>query len=88
MCSFDISIGLLPSFQLSYQKNLCYRSLMKICQHGVEIFNKTCSFEVSIGVVAPYFNCLIKRIPVIEVSSKSVNMEPRYLTKHAVLILA
>ena len=24
---------------------------MKICQHGVKIFNKTCSFEVSIELL-------------------------------------
>ena len=24
---------------------------MKICQHGAEIFNKMCSFEVSIGLL-------------------------------------
>ena len=39
-------------------------------------------------VVAPYFDCLIKGIPVIEVSLKSINMEPRYLTKHVILINA
>ena len=38
-------------FWLSHQKNPFYRSLMKIHQHGTEIFNKMCSFEVSIGLV-------------------------------------
>ena len=60
---------------------------MKICQHGAELFNRTCSFEVSIGCY-PHFNHLIKRIPVIEVLQKSVNMEPRYFIKSAVLKLA
>ena len=55
-CSFEGSIGLLPSFLLSHQKNVCNRSLvnnhqlMKICQHGAGIFNKMCSFQVSIGL--------------------------------------
>ena len=34
------------------------------------------------------FDSHIKRIFVIEVSQKSINMEPRYLTKHAALKLA
>ena len=34
------------------------------------------------------FNSLIKRIPVREITWKSINMEPRYLTKHAVFKLA
>ena len=37
-------------FQSSHQKKLCYRSLVKICQHGAKIFNKISSFEVSIGL--------------------------------------
>ena len=45
-CSFEGSIGLLPSFLLSHQKNVCNRSLVKIHQHGAEIFKKTCSFKV------------------------------------------
>ena len=45
----------------------CYRSLMKIHQHGAEIFNKMCSFEVSKEVLPLHFDCLIKRIPVTEV---------------------
>ena len=48
---FEVSIGLLPSFQSFHQKNPCYRSLMKIHQHGAKIFNKMCSFEVSRGVL-------------------------------------
>ena len=51
MCSFEVSIGLLLSFQLSHQKILCYRSLVKIHQYAAKIFNKTCSFEVSIGLL-------------------------------------
>ena len=41
---------------------------MKMCQHGAEIFNKTCSFEDSIGMLPLIFDHLIKKIPVIEVS--------------------
>ena len=59
---------------------------MKMHQHGAEIFNKICSFEVSIEVLPLQLS--YQRIPVIEVSWKSVNMEPRYLTKCAVLKLA
>ena len=88
MCSFEVSIGLLPSFQLSDQKNPCYRSFMKIHQQGAKIFKKMCSFEVSIGLLPLYFICLMKRMPVIEVLCKSVNMKPRYLTECAVLKLA
>ena len=51
MCSFEVSIGLLFSFHLSYEKNPYYRSFMKICQHGAKIFNKMCSFEVSIRLL-------------------------------------
>ena len=58
---------------------------MKIHQQGAKKFNKTHSLEVSIAVVTPHFDCLIKGIPVIEVSSKSLNKEPRNLTKHASL---
>ena len=43
--------GYCPSFQLFQQKNPCYRSLMKIHQHRAMIFNKKCSFEVSIGML-------------------------------------
>ena len=50
---------------------------MKICKHGTKIFNKTCSFEVSIVFLAPCFDHLIQRIPVIEVSLKSVIKELR-----------
>ena len=38
-------------FQKSNQMNPCYRSLMKINQHGAEILSKMCSFEVSIGLL-------------------------------------
>ena len=88
MCSFKVSIGLLPLLLSSHQKNTCYRSFIRICQHAAKIFIKMCSFEVSIGLITPHFNCLIKRSPVIEVSWKSVNMEPRYLRKCAILKLA
>ena len=41
-CSFALSISAdTPHFNLSHQKNACYRSLVKICQHGAKIFNKT-----------------------------------------------
>ena len=60
---------------------------MKICQHAAKIFNKTGSFEVTIGLLPLHFNHLITRIPVTEVLQKSVNMELRYLTKQAVLHL-
>ena len=43
--------GCCPSFHLCYQKNLCYRRLMKIHQHGAKILDKTCSFEVSKGLL-------------------------------------
>ena len=43
--------GCCSSFQLSHQKNPCSWSLEKIHQQGVKIFNKTCSFEVSIGLL-------------------------------------
>ena len=43
-------------FDRSHQKNPCYRSLMRICQHGAKIFNKTCSFEVSIGMLPLILN--------------------------------
>ena len=38
-------------FLSAHQKNPCYRSLVKICQHGAKIFNKMSSFEVSIGLL-------------------------------------
>ena len=49
----DHGKGLLGTrdFQLSHKKNPCHRSLMKIHQHGAEIFNEMCSFEVSIGLL-------------------------------------
>ena len=50
-----LAYGCYPSFWLSYQKNPCYRSLMKIQQQGAKIFNKTCSFEVSIGLLCLIF---------------------------------
>ena len=40
MYSFEASIGLLPSFQLSHQKNPFYSSLIKIHLHGAEIVKK------------------------------------------------
>ena len=46
-----LAYGYHPSFQSSHQMNPCDRSLMKICQHGANIFNKTGSFEVSIGLL-------------------------------------
>ena len=70
-----------------HQRNPWYRSLMKIHQHGAGIFSKMCTFEVSIGLY-PHCDHLIKRIPVIEVSWKSINMELRYLTKCALLTVS
>ena len=66
---------------MSHQKNPCYRSLMKIHQHGAEIFNKLYTFEVSIGMFHSVWSCLIKRIPVIEVSWKSISMESEIFNK-------
>ena len=43
--------GCYPSFWSSHQKNPCYRSLMKIYQNRAKIFNKKCSFEVSIWLL-------------------------------------
>ena len=34
-----------------FQRNPCYRSLLRIHQEGAKIYNKTYSFEVSIGVL-------------------------------------
>ena len=61
--------------------NPWYRSLMKIHQHWAEIFNKMCTSEVSNRDVTPHFDCLIKRIPVIDVSWKSVNIKPNQFNK-------
>ena len=61
---------------------------MKISQCGAKTFNKTCSFEVDIGLWSLILNISSKKIPVIAVSWKFINMEPRYFTKHAVLKLA
>ena len=46
-----ISLGFCSSFQSTHQRNPCYRSVMKIYQQAAEIFNKTCSFKVSIGLL-------------------------------------
>ena len=45
----DDAKGLLDirDFQLSHQKNPCYRCFMKIHQHGAEIFNKTCNLKLT-----------------------------------------
>ena len=83
MCSFEVSKGLMPSFQSSHQKNHCYGSFIKICQHGAKIFNKMCSFEVSIGLMPSFQSSHQKNH-----CYGSFNMEPRYLTKCAVLKLA
>ena len=90
----------LPLSWSSHQKNPCYRSLMKIHQHEAEIFNKTCNFEVSIGLfplswlvkssksIKRIPDCLIKRIP-IEVFMKIYHQWSwDKLTKYAVLKLA
>ena len=87
MCSFEVSIGLLPHFSIISSKESLLWKYHQNLSYGAEIFNKMCSFEVCI-VFTPHFDCLIKRIPVIEVLWKPVNMEPRYVTKHAVLKLA
>ena len=50
MCTFEVSIGMFPSFWLSHEKNPCYeKSHENPCQHGAEIFNKLCTFEATIG---------------------------------------
>ena len=51
ICSFEVSIGLLPLISILSSKQSLLKSLMKIYQHGAEIFHKTCSFEVGIGLV-------------------------------------
>ena len=38
-------------YQSVHQKNPCYRSLVKIHQQEAEVFNKTFTFEVSIGLL-------------------------------------
>ena len=35
-----VAEGCYPSFRSSHQNNPCYRSLLKICQHGAEILTK------------------------------------------------
>ena len=52
-----LAYGCYPSFRSSHQKNPYYRSLMKICQHGPEICNKKCSFEVSIELLLLILIC-------------------------------
>ena len=76
---FDISIGLFHSFWLSHQKNPCYRSVMKIHQHESKIFNKMCTFEVSIGLLSLIL-IISSKESFIEVPWKSVNIKPNYLT--------
>ena len=39
---------------LSLIKESCYRSLMKIHQHGTEILNKMCSFELCLWIEFEY----------------------------------
>ena len=51
MRSFEVSIMLLLLISIVSSKDPCYRTLMKIHQHGAKIFNKMCSFEVSIGLL-------------------------------------
>ena len=65
----------------------CYSSVMKIHQHGAVIFNKNVHFWSKHRDAFTHFDCLIKRIPVIEVSWKSINIDPRYVTKCAILKL-
>ena len=47
-----LAYGFYASFQLSHQMNPSYRSLIKIHHLGAEIFNKTCSFKVSIWILS------------------------------------
>ena len=85
MNSFEVSIELPPLILIVSSKEACCRSFMKICQHGYGVFKKMCSFEVSIGLLPLISIISSKKIPVIEVSWKSVNMELRYLAKYTVL---
>ena len=87
MCSFEVSIGLLPSFQLSDQKNPCYRRFMKIHQQGAKIFKKMCSFEVSIGLL-PSFQLSDQKNPCYRSFMKIHQQGAKILRKCAVLKLA
>ena len=51
MCSFEVTIGLVPLISIISSKESMLRSLLKIHQHGPKIFDKMCSFKVSIGLV-------------------------------------
>ena len=46
-----------PSFWLAHQKNPCYRSIIKICQHQADIFHKMHSFKISIGCYPSFGLC-------------------------------
>ena len=64
-----LAYGYYPSFQASHQKNPYYSSLVKIYQHGAEVFNKMFSFEVNIRLLPliqssnqknPYYRSLVQ----------------------------
>ena len=51
MCTFEVSIGLLPFIWIVSSKEFIYTGPMRIHQEGAKISNKKCSFEVSIGLL-------------------------------------
>ena len=51
MYSFEVSIGLLAPFFNCHKNEPCFESLEQIHLDGVEKWNKTYSFEVSIQTI-------------------------------------
>ena len=84
MCSFEVSIGLLPLILIVSSKESL---LKKSCENPINMeptyLSKSAVLEGSLELSPLTFDCLIKRIPIIEVSRKAINIEPRYLTKCA-----
>ena len=43
MCSFEVSIGMLPLIlTVSSKESLLYKVMWKFCQEAAEVYNKTC----------------------------------------------
>ena len=77
--------GCYPLFWLSHEMKPCYEGLKEIRVDVNEIWRKILDFGASIGLLPPYFDCLMKWNPVMKVWKKSELMSMRYEGKCWVL---